>query len=161
MIPDECDIDSKRCSGPLVRGWRSNHLGTGSALSWCTAQVFGALSGYKHLLRTLLTKSILTEFRGQQGADKANNRDWTNLMDADLELAGQKTTLKKELEPLLLAPQLAKQEAQKAFLYPPKQGSVSRGEASSSSGLQQPVYSAILFGPPGTAKVNTAHINFL
>jgi hypothetical protein len=160
MIPDSCDIESRRCSGPVIRGWRSNHLGSGSALAWCTAQVFGALSGYHRLLRNLLTTNILNEFGGQRGIEQANTRDWLNLMDADLELVGEKTTLKKELQPRLLDPQLAKQEAQQAFLYPPKTDTGSSSSSLTSvkpydSRLQQPLYSAILFGPPGTAKVHT------
>ena len=46
-------------------------------------------------------------------------------MDADLELAGDVTTLKKELLPRLLEPQLAKQMASKAFLFPPNTDSSS------------------------------------
>ena len=64
-------------------------------------------------------------------------------MDADLELAGDVTTLKGELLPRLLQPQLAKQDASKAFLYPPDINSVTNVPGSA------PLYSAILFGPPG------------
>ena len=64
-------------------------------------------------------------------------------MDADLELAGGVTTLKGELLPRLLEPQLAKQDASKAFLYPPDVNSVKSLPGSA------PLYSAILFGPPG------------
>lgn len=67
VIPDECDLESRQCYGPIVKGWRSNHLGTGSALVWCTAQVFSVLSGYHRLLRTLITKRILNQFGGQVG----------------------------------------------------------------------------------------------
>ena len=67
-------------------------------------------------------------------------------MDADLELAGDVTTLKGELLPRLLQPQLAKQDASKAFLFPPDVNSVTSAPGSA------PLYSAILFGPPG--KIN-------
>jgi hypothetical protein len=39
-------------------------------------------------------------------------------MDADLVLAGEPSTLKRELEPRLLRPQLAKEQSARAFLYP-------------------------------------------
>ena len=64
-------------------------------------------------------------------------------MDADLELAGDVTTLKKELLPRLLEPQLAKQVASKAFLFPPNPDTLNTLASS------PPLYSAILFGPPG------------
>ena len=67
-------------------------------------------------------------------------------MDADLELAGDVTTLKRELLPRLLEPQLAKQMASKAFLFPPNTDSSSMMTSS------PPLYSAILFGPPGRCR---------
>ena len=67
-------------------------------------------------------------------------------MDADLELAGDITTLKKELLPRLLEPQLAKQVASRAFLFPPS------SDNSASISSSPPLYSAILFGPPGKCK---------
>ena len=88
-------------------------------------------------------------------------------MDADLELAGDITTLKNELLPRLLGklkywltqrneevfiddivrtymsttePQLAKQEASKAFLFPPNPAILAGSQ------MSPPLYSAILFG---------------
>ena len=58
MMAEDCDTFG-RCYGSIVKGWRSNHLGTGGAISWCTAQVFIALSGLRKLLKTLITNSIL------------------------------------------------------------------------------------------------------
>jgi hypothetical protein len=77
------------------------------------------------------------------------------LMDADLELVGEKSTLKQELEERLLIPQLAKEEATRAFLLPPGHRAVDAAAGGSGSGAAQvsstlsPLYSAILFGPPG------------
>lgn len=72
---------------------------------------------------------------------------WDALMDTDLELGGERTTLKRALLPRLLQPQLDKQAALARALTP----------QSASSALQTltscpPIYSLILFGPPGTAK---------
>ena len=68
-------------------------------------------------------------------------------MDADLELAGDITTLKGELLPRLLEPQSAKQEASRAFLFP------SNPDSSTNLARTPPLYSAILFGPPGRLHV--------
>ena len=51
-------------------------------------QVFSSLSGLKRLLRSLISESILQEFGGKRGSDVPNPREWTQLMDADLVLAG-------------------------------------------------------------------------
>ena len=85
-------------------------------------------------------------------------------------ITGDATTLKGELESRLLLPQLAKEAASRAYLFPPADintNTISSGIAtisSSSSGgssggsgggggsdtsIGPPQYSAILFGPPG------------
>ena len=127
-------------------------------------QVFSTLSSILRLLRDLQTRTILDEFGGRRGLDEPNPREWRQLMDADLELAGQKSTLKSELEPRLLMPQLAKEAANKAFLFPPITTATTAGSGFLSEGTElnlsippsasvyPPQYSAILFGPPGTAK---------
>jgi hypothetical protein len=58
LLVEDCDLYG-RCYGSIVKGWRSNHIGGGSAISWCTAQVFVALTGFRKLLRTLVTNRIL------------------------------------------------------------------------------------------------------
>jgi hypothetical protein len=108
----------------------------------------------RRLLRNLITTSILAEFGGKSGLGSPSDRDWRGLMDADLDVAGQRSTLKHELEEQLLRPQLAKENSYKAFLMPPEcSPSAARGAAMSQ---QVPQYSAILFGPPGTVE-NGAH----
>ena len=71
-------------------------------------------------------------------------------MDADLELAGMRTTFKTELEARVLAPQKRKEQSAIATLLPPMEGA--RGATLS---FQPACYSLILFGPPGTAKTTT------
>jgi hypothetical protein len=144
MLGDVCDPVSNRCYGRVVKGWRSNHLGTGGAVAWCTAQVFSGLSGFRKLLQNLMTSNILTEFNGKQELlFEGNPTDWNNLMDADLKLGPDfETTLKAELHSRLLLPQLEKESALKSLF----------SKQSESPASYNALYSLILFGPPGTAK---------
>lgn len=150
MMAEDCDPVTERCYGAVVKGWRSNHLGNGGAVSWCTAQVFSALSGVRRLLKALITTSILTEFKGKR-APAASSAEWRGLMDADLELSGYKTTFKHELEARVLLPQNRKEQSIMASLLPKPAGDTTPVTLS----VQSPSYSLILFGPPGTAKTTT------
>mmetsp|Transcript_23496 Transcript_23496/g.32208 ORF Transcript_23496/g.32208 Transcript_23496/m.32208 type:complete len:593 (-) Transcript_23496:2185-3963(-) len=155
MLPDIFDPVTGRSYGAVVQGWRSNHLGSGGAVGWCTSQVFLGLSGLRKLLRSLITSNILTEFGGQPAASSpatggvavGQQRDWLGLMDADLELAGQTSSLKQELFSRLLQPLERKEANVLLSLKKPAQEAAVM-ELSTLS----PIYSAILFGPPGTAK---------
>eukprot|EP01038_Epipyxis_sp_PR26KG_P004845 gene4845-6792_t len=164
MLPDKIDPITNRKYGAVVKGWRSNHLGTGGAVAWCTAQVFSGITSIRKLLRSLITSSIIAEFKGKEqpkNKRKGNSKDWINLMDADLELAGVKTTLKEELFSRLLNPQAKKEREVLTSIL----GSTSlNDEESTNSGMYSPpLYSAILFGPPGTAKTTicTSIANYL
>ena len=153
MLPEVCDPVTGRCTGNLVRGWRSNHLDTGGAVCWCTAQVFFALGagegGLGGLLKKLITSSVLDEFGGVSGQGGGGNADsWNRLMDTDVKLSsGETSTLKNVVRENFLQPQKEKQASlARAF---------TSGSSSSSLvgvGQSQPLYSCILFGPPGTAK---------
>ena len=147
MLGDNCDPVSNRCYGRVVKGWRSNHLGTGGAVAWCTAQVFSGLSGLRNLLQNLMTSNILAEFNGkQEKVIDRNPSDWNNLMDADLDLGlDYKTTLKVELHTRLLIPQVVKESATKVLFSNKRSNEIINPS-------NPPLYSAILFGPPGTAK---------
>lgn len=145
MLGEDCDPISNRCYGRIIKGWRSNHLGTGGAVAWCTAQVFSGLSGFRNLLQNLMTANILTEFNGQQEKlINGNPSDWNNLMDADLDLGiDYKTSLKAELHSRLLVPQVLKESATKMLF------SKKRSNEMIISPANPPLYSVILFGPPG------------
>jgi len=154
MLPEVCDPVTGRCTGNLVRGWRSNHLDTGGAVCWCTAQVFFALGagegGLGGLLKKLITSSVLEEFGGVSGQSGGGNAEdsWNRLMDTDVKLSsGETSTLKNVVRDNFLQPQKEKQaNIARAF---------TSGSSSSSFvgvGQVQPLYSCILFGPPGTAK---------
>lgn len=149
MLPEQCDEVSGRCYGEVVKGWRSNHLGNGGPVAWCTSLVFSGLAAMRKLLQKLITDDILTEFSGRR-ALPSTHRDWNNLMDADLVLGVDfKTTLKKEIYPRLLQPQVEKESSIKVAFQ-----KVARSDTDPSLSLSSnpPVYSLILFGSPGTAK---------
>ncbi len=176
-MPEECDPVTKRCFGAVVRGWRSNHLGstsgTGGAVGWCTANVFQALTHIRVLLQSLLTANVLTEFNGvlsdystqstsqiqTQSSTSSSTlftnalqyyspietykNDWNNLMDADLTLSNQSTTLKQELFSRLIQPQIEKDiHALQSFRAPTPAAAVSAscdGLIGSSAIVQQPL----------------------
>lgn len=95
MIPESKDSVSGRERGRLVKGWRSNHLGNGGAVGWCTAQVFLGISRFKRLVKALITDSVLSEFDGRKATapvdikgSVASSKEWERLLDTDLELSG-------------------------------------------------------------------------
>ena len=147
MLPEECDNVTGRCYGTLVKGWRSNHLGNGGAVSWCTSLVFSGIASMRKLLEKLITHDILTEFSGKMALAERSAKDWNSLMDADLLLSvNYKTTLKKELFSRLLQPQVEKETtSQRAFQKPFEEVVYSE---------RQPLFSLILFGPPGTLSLD-------
>ena len=158
MLPEECDPITNRCYGDVVKGWRSNHLGTGGAVCWCTAQVFYALSGMKKLIQILIFNNVLTEFSGKAtGNNIGSSKEWDSLMDADLYINNEVVTLKSILYPRLIKPQIMKEmKLQSTFN---KKAEYKRLDSNSVEDGQDivdaqttPSYSLILFGPPGTAK---------
>ena len=52
MLPDYIDPQTGRKFGITVKGWRSNHLGDGGAVGWCTAQV-------RYLLHTITLLDLI------------------------------------------------------------------------------------------------------
>ena len=167
MLPDLCDSTTGRCWGQTVRGWRSNHLDTGGAVAWCTAQVFSAVDNLKALLKKFVVDSVLDEFGGKRcvAAVGGPAAQWDSLMDTDLEL-GDRTTLKAVVKRQVLDPQICKQrELERWGVRSARVGvdvgtsssstsssSSSSGSGSGSSSNSPAQYSLILFGPPGTAK---------
>ncbi len=159
MLPEECDPITNRCYGNVVKGWRSNHLGTGGAVCWCTAQVFYALSGMKKLIQTLIFNNVLTEFNGKAAASNlGSSKEWDGLMDADLYINNELVTLKSIVFPRLIKPQIMKEmKLQSTFNKKAEYRRIdtfggSEDELSNVDAQNTPLYSLILFGPPGTAK---------
>jgi len=132
ILPDYCDPESGQCYGKSLRGWVSPHLSpeTGPQ-AWSTAQTIACISRMKSVVETLMHEDVLTEFRGSRlSAKGASPEAWNRLLDSDLSSSGtqQMTTLKEALNQRMIRPRM---------------------DASTSL---VPSYSAILFGPPGTAK---------
>eukprot|EP01035_Chromulina_nebulosa_P019192 gene19192-25038_t len=144
-VIDELIQDSNN-NPRLIKGWRSNHLGTGGAVGWCTAQVFSGLTAIKNLIKTLLNASILKEFGGKVASEPPNPKPWISLMDSDLDLSGEQTTLKDIIYNRLLIPQANKEKSNTIILK------YSNESVNEEFNVAIPLYSAILFGPPGTAK---------
>jgi hypothetical protein len=148
LVSDPDSNDTK-----LVKGWRSNHLGSGPAVGWCTAQVFAGITSIRKLLKSLIKANILEEFNGKRAVEGSNPKVWKTLMDSDLELAGEATTLKKELFNRILLPQVQKQQAiNAAFQRDLPLDHDNLPVDVDVDANYSPSYSAILFGPPGTAK---------
>ena len=91
---------------------------------------------------------LILEFKGKR-ATVASVSEWRGLMDADLEISGYRSTFKNELEPRVLLPQVEKEKRVSAGLVCPKEN---EGRLPP---MESPLYSLILFGPPGTAKTTT------
>ena len=134
IIPDYCDPESGNCYGKSLRGWSSPHLSpeTGPQ-AWSTAQTIECISRMRVVIESLTHIDVLNEFQGVRLSENGiANTAWDRLLDTDLGNCGtdQCRTLKGVLEERFILPFTA-----------PSDG-LSFGAA----------YSAILFGPPGTAK---------
>eukprot|EP00928_Gymnodinium_smaydae_P018604 TRINITY_DN17088_c0_g1_i1.p1 TRINITY_DN17088_c0_g1~~TRINITY_DN17088_c0_g1_i1.p1 ORF type:complete len:773 (-),score=58.24 TRINITY_DN17088_c0_g1_i1:148-2415(-) len=124
------------CSDQLVvRGWRSNHLdgrgGYTGPYAWSTAQVIWCIAKVRRFFRHLVDKTVLHEFDGAV-IQEANKAPWQRMLDCDMYIGGKPTTLKTVLESRMLTPVEALEQGRSMDI--------------------QPMHSAILFGPPGTAK---------
>lgn len=170
MLPVECDEETGRCTGPYVNGWKSNHINEGGAACWSTASVFAFVDKYNSLLRNVISDSVLDEFSGTTREDliieTGSRFNWDKLMDADCIIDNNVSSLKDEIFNRVLLPQLVKEvELERAMLSPYHDNSkATQSEALAGMPTQlynrvqqgdtksMPLYSMILFGPPGTAK---------
>ena len=132
VIPDYCDPESGECYGKALRGWSSPHLRPDSGPSaWSTAQVLSCVSLLKTTIQELMHKDVLEEFNGIAFSEKGiRPESWDRLLDTDLGSAVQNRTIKSVLEERVITPFASS-------IYAPSYGAA---------------YSAILHGPPGTAK---------
>jgi len=134
-----CDIQTGTTGGSYIKGWRSNHLGDGGPVLWCTAQVFLSASRLGDLVRQLRNSDILAEFGGSPAA-VPDHRPWDRLLDSTLELAGEPASLKETLNLKVLEP-LSSSGKVDAMVKLSRKAAVPVAK-----------YSLILYGPPGTAK---------
>jgi len=148
VVSEACESESGQCFGRPLVGWRSNHLSPeGKPLAWCTAQVFRCVVAMQQCVTQLINEDVLAEFGGAP-ARPADEAAWVRLLDTDVFPRGR--TLKsivqqRMLEPLALEGSRVATSPLRRFDEDPI-GAV----ASLAS------YSAILFGPPGTAKTTIA-----
>jgi len=136
VIPNFCDPISGECYGKALRGWTSPHLrpDTGPQ-AWSTAQVLSCVSLMKITIEKLMHKDVLEEFNGVAYSQKGKQLEsWDRLLDTDLGIAVQNKTIKAVLEERVITP------------FSTSIDNPSYGAA----------YSAILHGPPGTAKTTIA-----
>lgn len=137
LTPGTCAFYASDAAGrgpaDVTRGWRSNHLESGGPLCWSTAQVASAMSAMRLVLRRISQDDVLREFHGMRIVE-SSSRLFDSLMDSDLYLGGQPVSLKAVLQSSLLDPLSCKRPKPFAARPPPAK------------------YSAILYGPPGTAK---------
>jgi hypothetical protein len=133
VVPDYCDPESGQCYGKSLRGWVSPHLppGTGPQ-AWSTAQTATCLYRLKRVVQQLMHNDVLEEFNGiahsLRGPEPAA---WDRLLDSDLGGSGKDCrTIKSVLDERVCDPF-------HESITNPSVGAV---------------YSAILFGSPGTAK---------
>ncbi|CAM9223214.1 unnamed protein product [Phaeothamnion confervicola] len=148
QVYDEmCDVHRRTVEGTVVRGWRSNHLQTDQSsgpLGWSTAQVLFTLNRMRAAFRACLIKDVLSEFKGTVSTG-ANPQSWNRLMDSSLYLEGESASFKDTVAARLLSPLV---DPQGGLPWAVSNRTPRRG--------LPPAYSAILFGPPGTAKTTTA-----
>lgn len=133
VIPDYCDPETGQCFGKPLRGWSSPHIPDSGPEAWSTAQTLTCVIRMRNCVQTLMHDDVLKEFNGNNlSVDGPSPAKWNRLLDTDLgdPTKGKCTTLKCVLENRVLIP-------------------FSNGIANPSYGA---AYSAILFGPPGTAK---------
>jgi hypothetical protein len=138
VIADYCDIESGQCYGKTLRGWTSPHFNPATGpQAWSTAQTLKCVSNMRKVISELLHEDVLAEFGGiSQSTMGPSTASWERLLDTDLGRTGTNSrTLKSVLDERILTP-------------------------FENGGLSNPsygvAYSAVLFGPPGTAKVRTA-----
>lgn len=110
-------------------GWRSDHLeeGSGNALAWSTAQALQCAGAASKIVGELLNKRILAEFGGREGKT-ADSTVFDRLLNSDMDNDSLKDVIRQRI-------------------IDPRTQSCCPGLIS---------YSAVLFGPPGTAKTTTA-----
>jgi len=138
IVPDYCDPSTTQCYGKPLRGWASPHITTQAStpLAWSTAQTLTCITRMKKVVQRLLHVDVLEEFGGITNKGFPNLSSWDRLLDTDLgDPTKECRTLKDVLNERMIRPFTP--DNPDSFCTVPKFGAA---------------YSAILFGPPGTAK---------
>lgn len=176
---EEHIVEESLPTGAVLKGWRSNHLPPeGGPLGWCTAQALRCVSRLSQLTSALLCADVLAELGGMR-AQPADVSAWARLLDSDLPAAGEcvitgeacstedevgdigalatgsasGTTLKATIEERMIEPLAALSACDPLGRYSPSAGTSTGASACTLEEYEASAsYSAILFGPPGTAK---------
>jgi hypothetical protein len=136
VVADYCDAETGQCFGKPLRGWSTPHLSPPDSgpQAWATAQVMTCVSLLRSTIQQLMNNDVLNEFNGIALSVKGvRPAAWDRLLNSDLGTAdgGESRTIKSVLEERMVIP------------FATSVNTPGFGAA----------YSAILFGPPGTAKV--------
>jgi hypothetical protein len=119
-----------------VSGWRSNVIPGGKPYAWTTATVLSFARSLNFLIDGIARERVLNEFDAERfsrrGTDAASREDWTRLADSLTSVKGNDVSLKGLVFDRIVLPHFQ-------HLIPEKR-----------------VWSAIFFGPPGTAKSSLA-----
>ena len=142
MIPDYCDPATGQCYGRPLRGWASPHMSgerSSGPVAWSTAQALTCVARMRRAVQRLLHVDVLEELRGRSNGGVPRLASWDRLLDTDLgdpSSDGRRRTLKDVLDERMIRP-FSDTIPTTGTACVPKVGLA---------------YSAILFGPPGTAK---------
>jgi len=140
IIPDYCDPFTSQCYGKPLRGWASPHMTaqSSSPVAWSTAQTLTCVMRMRKVVQRLLHIDVLEEFGGKTNNGVPKLASWDRLLDTDLgdPMTGCRT-LKDVLDERMVRPFSDTIPLATGSACVPKVGLA---------------YSAILFGPPGTAK---------
>jgi hypothetical protein len=141
IVPDYCDPVTGRCYGRPLRGWASPHMSgaqSSSPVAWSTAQVLTCIVRMRRVVQRLLHVDVLEELRGKSNGGVPRLASWDRLLDTDLgdPASADRRTLKDVLDERMIRP-FSDAIPTAGTARVPKVGVA---------------YSAILFGPPGTAK---------
>jgi hypothetical protein len=141
IVPDYCDPITGRCYGRPLCGWASPHMSgaqLSSPVAWSTAQVLTCVVRMRRVVQRLLHVDVLKELRGKSNGGVPWLASWDQLLEMDLgdPVMADRWNLKDVLDKRMIRP-FSDAIPIAGTTRIPKVGVA---------------YSAILFGPPGTAK---------
>lgn len=126
-----------KLNNETYEGWNSGGqittLREGQPEAWATAVVHMFLSELRHALSALIRTHVLSKYDATLPSDEAMRswKSWEELLDSPVEISERPSSAKAELEKHIISP-----------------------ARESGSVIEQRRRSALLFGPPGTAKTS-------
>lgn len=140
IIPDYCDAETGQCYGKPLRGWASPHMTSrfSNPAGWSTSHALTSVIRMRKTIQKLLHIDVLEEFGGKTNGGVPKLASWDRLLDTDLGDPADGITLKDVLNDRMVFP-----------FSDTIEGGIGSAQHVPKVGI---AYSAILFGPPGTAK---------